>query len=687
VQITACIDCHGTAVNTNVPSPDGTARNVPARSFLGSHTTHVPARVATCAGCHVQPATMNHLDGKIQMAASMTGGVVYSAAVAGVVTQDNQLTTTGMGTCLGSSAGCHVGSASGIWGSVSTCQTCHGYPPVTTAADPDDKHASGATPVNHIGTGATVNTKATFNSEHGGCQICHGTKSTTDGTGNTHNAHANYVVATQHNTGNINMNGPNGTGTGYDPIARTCANNCHAVQTGHAMTTSAKTITYGDYGTAGDCISCHATAKGTRSAITTEFGLAWGHKKSGRTKVTVSDCIVCHLEGEFATQAVNKTYHLSQPGGNIDLRDPDGAGETPITNNSGAAFTFTKYAISYAAATRTTTLGNTVPEVVTVKFCMKCHDANGATNPTARTRNAANTATTGTQFNVFEGVSLGANYIAANGQAAGAGAPASGGIIDVATQFLSTNSSRHPVGAPNSRAYPYSTRLVAPYNNIGTTRDSNSQISNSATPRTKASSVVMVCEDCHTSSTALVARTVTAHGSASAFRGTYFVSAPTLCLACHVAGTSGAYNNTATTLPGGTHGAGSAYSGGTGASTRPAATMNLCNFCHFSDNNTALIRPRKGQDMHGFNNMYGTTAGWAGGVAANMRPVAFMRNNVSWPTGFSPRPYVATTTGPGQFNLAAAAATCGGTFSFGVGTTGFSCGSNGHTNYVPGGSY
>ena len=185
---------------------------------------------------------------------------------------------------------------------------------------------------------------------------------------------------------------------------------------------------------------------------------------------------------------------------------------------------------------------------------------------------------------------------------------------------------------------------------------------------------------------------VASHGTNTAFRansgaasGTYFVSGPTLCLSCHVAGANGAYNNTATTLPGGTHGAGSAFSGGTGATTRPAAALNYCNFCHFSLNTdySAANRPRYAQDVHGFNGIYNGTT-WTYGLAANMRPVAFMRNTQTF-TATSPRPYVATTTGPGQYNLTAAQAQCGGSATLTNGT--ISCSANAHTNYGPGGSY
>jgi hypothetical protein len=270
-----------------------------------------------------------------------------------------------------------------------------------------------------------------------------------------------------------------------------------------------------------------------------------------------------------------------------------------------------------------------------------------------------------------------------------------GGVVDVAKQFWRSNSSRHPVTAPNTRVYPYSNRLAQPYNNIWTSRDRNTMANNTATPRVKANSVVMVCEDCHNTPTPMEKRTVTAHGGGTGLRGTYFVSGPTLCLTCHIAGPTLGYNNTNTANSG--HGTGSGYfTPNPGDEDRPAPAMNYCNFCHFSNPNTykAAERPRYGQDIHGFNEIYGTNRGWETGDGAGVRPVAFMRNSWvttgpwnsmqgNWAKYFSPRPYVAPGITAGQ-------ASCGGSgsnFAFNNGDSGISCSSNGHYQYLPGGSY
>lgn len=529
---------------------------------------------------------------------------------------------------------------------LASCGSCHSYPPL-------DGARSGA-------TGAVAGSHQPHNKPAYTCDTCHVAPGST-GSGDF--GHRDGTITMQPSIQGGAYTGGTHAQTNTPSLTNCSTNNCHGGASGNTPTP-----VWG--GTTPGCITCHngvvtalnasAVTGGAvtqRDAVKLEFGLAWGHKKSGRGAVADADCIVCHLEGDYATQQTSSKH----ADGYIDLRDPDGAGETAITDNSGGAFTFVKYSISYAAGSRTTTLGNTVSEVITVKFCIACHDNNGATNTTARSNNGG----TGTAAMPFGGIGLGANYTAANG------AIGTQGLVDVATQFASTNSSRHPVGAPNSRAYPYSTKLLSPYDGFGTARNSNTLAGNTASPRVKANSVVLVCDDCHTTGTSLTSRTITAHGNATGLRGTYYATGPTLCLTCHI----GTYNDTTN----GRHNTGSAFSVGT---TRARSAMDNCEACHFSKISAATApRPIKASDIHGFNNMLGTSAGWTYGAANGMRPIAFLRNNSSF-VSTSPRPYTATVTGPGQFNLAAGQSTCGGNGSIAWG----SCNDN-HTNYSPGGSY
>ena len=396
----------------------------------------------------------------------------------------------------------------------------------------------------------------------------------------------------------------------------------------------------------GTCVGCHSKVQtgthGTpRDAVKNEFGLAWGHKKSTRTAVTDADCIVCHLEGNWTTQKTSAKH----ADGNIDLRDPTVNGEVAITNMSNAVFTFTKFATSYAAGSRTTTgnTANTIDNVITQKFCLGCHRAGGAVNTTARTPGGSATMP-------FGGINT--TYTVVNGAAA------AGGLVDVKTQFATTNSSRHPVLGPNTKDYPWSTRLAIPYNGIGTARNSNS-----GGTHTTALSVVMNCFDCHNVVGApLTTRTVTAHGNNVTLRGNAysFGSAASLCTICH----------TGYTASSNTHGSGSAgqWNGDSGEGVN-----TNCNSCHGSNTGASKpLRPLGAQDFHGNNALVG------GGLwpTINARPVAFIRG---WSGGAYHRGYrLAGTNG-----YTTGSATCGNGTCPGGGAVG-----DGNTrSYSPGGTY
>ncbi|MFZ4856907.1 MAG: CxxxxCH/CxxCH domain c-type cytochrome, partial [Desulfuromonadaceae bacterium] len=218
VDASGCSTCHGWPPTTNAHTIH--INNIIAEKGLGS----LPGGFLNnpvCGTCHNVSALTKHAgdatsDGTSRNIYLPTPSLLQASYQFGASAVSYDTATT---KC--SNLSCHF-IISKAWGTPPTaaCQACHGYPPVTAATDVDNKHVAGATAVNHIGSGATVNTKATFVSVHGGCQICHGTESlVADGSG-AQSPHANYVVATQHATGNINMNGPVGTGTGYDSTIR-----------------------------------------------------------------------------------------------------------------------------------------------------------------------------------------------------------------------------------------------------------------------------------------------------------------------------------------------------------------------------------------------------------------------------------------------------------------------------------
>ena len=463
------------------------------------------------------------------------------------------------------------------------------------------------------------------------CANCHSGY----GTGSTKHGFSNTSASTK---GKVAFSGLTITPT-WTASTNTCSAACH----GAAV-----------WGTHLGCINCHSTTitrtKGrpgtTLAAVTTEFGLAWGHKKSGRTAVTDADCIVCHLEGNYTTQKTS-SYHGD---GNIDLRDPDGAGETPITNINNVAWLFQRFSTSYAAGSRTSTgqTLNNIDNIITQKFCLKCHDGNGAKNPTSRAGTAP------TQYLPFGTGSQNAAATYPTPISAGI----AGGVVNVFSQFSTGNASYHPVRAPLSKGYPVATRLLAPYNNI------------TRTAGTKSNSVVINCFDCHNQPAVLTTRTVSAHGNAVTLRAPVRAGGATgalnLCLNCHVT----LYATTA-----GNHGSGSAFGSGGSSGNMNATTFNNCWYCHgtatagASVTASTSVRPIRGVEVHGFNDR---TQGTVGSVFAttNSRPYAFIRNSLS---AWAPASGTQTTaiTNPH---------TCTG--------TGGTCNSNmSNSSYTPGGAY
>jgi predicted CxxxxCH...CXXCH cytochrome family protein len=679
---TACKICHG--------FPPLAASGHPAL------TTAVPATfgngtvaIGTSCNCHANISTTGTTYANIFVNKALHINGVFEPAASGHAVPFYAHATPPFTSCTG----CHNASAAGIYpaaaGAAPNCRGCHATAdPTVTTTGCSSCHAN---PPN----GAARPNIAGSHAKHGAitCASCH--NGAGSGSGASHGpgsrgtnpavdnviftaaqagASATWTAATKTCSTTYCHGATLTGGTAKSPVWGTTLTGCALCHgdppatTTHSGVTVTQCITCHDHVNAagtgftnaalhingvidaagGTCIGCHATVQigthGTpRDAVMSEFGLAWGHKKTGRGAVTDADCIVCHLEGEFATQKTSATKHKD---GNIDLRNPDGVGEAAITNISGGAFTFTKFAMSFAAGSRTSTghTSNTdIANVITQKFCLACHDSNGATNTTARSNNGG----TGTAAMPFGGRALGATYTAANN------AVGTQGLVDVKTQFALTNSSRHPVLGPRTRDFPYSTRLAVPYNNIGTTRDANG-----TTGHTTAASVVINCFDCHnTPTTPLTTRTVAAHGNAVTLRGTVYAgsAASTLCTTCHTG-----YTGT------GQHGVGSAWAV-TGSSHN---VSRGCEYCHGSQTSTtAQVRPIRAQDYHGSNARVG------GGLwpTVNSRPYAFIRG---WSGTAYHRPYRATEFTTGSATCGAGA--CPGGGQVGDGST---------RTYTPGGTY
>jgi predicted CxxxxCH...CXXCH cytochrome family protein len=466
---------------------------------------------------------------------------------------------------------------------ITSCSGCHGYTSAFTDATGTRNNPAGAFIGDHNKHVVKVKTD---------CSVCHVAPAGTTSSD------------FPHRTGNIQMQAAisGGSYTRGTSFAQTntlsttgCSNiSCHGGNN--------PTPQWG-VGTA-TCISCHGgvvTAANAsiatngsvtnRDAVKNEFNLAWGHKPSTRATVVDADCIVCHLEGNFTTQQTS-TYHAD---GYINLRNPDGVGEEAIKDMSGATYSFPQFSTSYAALSRssTGTTSNNPDNVLTQKFCLACHDSNGATNTTAVT--SYTTGTIAKQYMPFGGVYKGSTYSLANG------ASITGGVISAKTQFATTNSSFHPIMGPRFKGYPTTALLAAPYNNF------------TRTAGTKSNGVVMNCFDCHNApTTPLTNRTIVAHGNANTLRGTVYVASPTLCTTCHL-------NYSASTS---NHAAGSAFAS---ATTTRSHTTTTCHNCHGSAT-TAPARPIRAADYHGFNKLL-SGANWP---TINARPFGFIRNTARW---------------------------------------------------------
>ncbi len=632
--IANCGGCHFyTAVAGKLPA-DGTARNTPAGLFQGNHATHAgDTSIAgqygfACTKCHNDNTAKGnaHQNGFINLSGSSLSGSAYAAGAYAATHKKPVSNTPTFYNCNG--IYCHSQGTGGTlqagdtrpvnpvasptWGSPFgslACNGCHGAPP---------SYANGVPKMNSH-TSARGHKTVT-------CDVCHSSVTYSGGV---------YTPnAALHNNGVYDILAAKGYT--YAVTGGTCAtpgNGCHGP-------------TPGTWGGILGCVDCHnkiiTRTKGrpgaTLANVVGEFGLAYGHKKSGRGAVTNADCCVCHLEGNSVTYRPT-AYHQD---GNIDLRDPVGAGATPITNMAGAAWTFQRFSTSYAAGSRTTTgnTANTIDNIITQKFCLGCHRSTGATNPTARSGASA------TQYMPWNGVNLGANYTVANG------ASVLGGLVNVFSQFSTGNSSYHPVRGPLNKDFPTPARMNAPYNNFSRT----------GTTGSKTLGVVINCFDCHNNNTGtlLTTRTISAHGTnnTAQVRGLFYGSSMTLCTTCHFGYTVDTNHN----------GAGSAA--GTMSGNGGEGMASYCTNCHaggVGQNATAApARPIPGANYHGFNKLLNGN-NWPD--AGYGRPYAFFRNDTNLTDH---RPYTAS-------DITVGSPTCNG--------SGKSCANGSAQSYSPGGSY
>jgi predicted CxxxxCH...CXXCH cytochrome family protein len=252
--------------------------------------------------------------------------------------------------------------------------------------------------------------EATNNPRQGVCQACHDPTKTGDGTTVTGSVKWWRSDGTDDKDGTMGATVPS---TSTHNSAKVCSS-CHA----HKDQFAGK-------GGGPDCIGCHgATGQGGTRAITPDFGLQSHHVRTVATLTATqtgpgtfsttatgagvgnnSDCVVCHSEGQivtaasadcptgtFPTTCTNPSFHAN---GKIDLRDVDTA--APAADAAGTAtFVYDKTAVAGSAGAAAgwnsgnqlwrewtsgvdETGGATLPAKAGLdKFCLNCHDADGA---------------------------------------------------------------------------------------------------------------------------------------------------------------------------------------------------------------------------------------------------------------------------------------------------------------------
>jgi len=346
------------------------------------------------------------------------------------------------------------------------------------------------------------------------------------------------------------------------------------------------------------------------------------------------------MEGDAATGSANATYHKN---GYIELRDPDLGttikGATWGGTNAGA---YGPTGTDARPVRVSRNLGSATIEpdtaAIMINHCLKCHDANGANSPLARVPGAPNA------FKPFNAT------VAANGT--------NQGVLDVASQFATTNRSYHPVMGKQNNAYAGGTRMVAPWNGV----------TKSGTTTITTWGPLMTCWDCHadTGATGIIT-SFGVHGSTLAgtnivaLRGSSYgtgtTAATNYCFVCH----AGYTNSTA-------HGSGSGFS--TVGQSSMGGINNVCINCHSSRNNTGQpARPIGAADAHGFSTR---ANGTAFGTASN--GYAFIRSE-----GFYGSGYVQSVKKVGATTYSA---NCSG-----YNGTGSICSRNSMGTYTPGGAY
>ena len=330
----------------------------------------------------------------------------------------------------------------------------------------------------------------------------------------------------------------------------------------------------------GDCIGCHgASAKGARRAVNADFTGKSHHVTSGT--LTKWHCIICHAEGDTSSGGTTSVH----ANGSVDLRNVDSPGNPGTAGTNYWSIPVTKAAADY------TNIDN---------FCFGCHDSVGSASVAYNGTAVITTGLTATQQQKPFNDNLTNSYDAI----------ARSRVVDVSTQFTTTNFSHHAVKAAKYTAVgglPFNTTTILQGGNV----DDNSRLH---------------CHDCHY---------LNGHGTAnneymlqnSTGADTLHTASTYVCLKCH----------TATYSTNG-HTAGNGSDFVNGRSGNYNVTGISCTACH----NTGGMM---WGGIHGGNYTYtvGTTPGWTttGGTGSGQSTYRFMPGMAN--NGYSPANWTAAT--------------------------------------------
>jgi hypothetical protein len=239
------------------------------------------------------------------------------------------------GNVLAACALCHNVSAGDTGGNATACTACHISAPLfqlqctvchlsPPAGAADDTLSP--TPVAH-GAVATIPL-------HEECAICHGARD--DGTGSLIVKGADYQLfdaATpalsqggDHLDGRMELNGPSGTGAGYNITNFGCDNACHPNNATHQLpNSSGLDPEYGNFGSGGAaCDTCHGYPPDGNADLTGATPVNHLFGDLGATlKASHNDCLICHGTRDDGTgshsQAANYDVALDHNTGSINM--------------------------------------------------------------------------------------------------------------------------------------------------------------------------------------------------------------------------------------------------------------------------------------------------------------------------------------------------------------------------------